>query len=151
MRAAVGVQGAANVQRIDIEGQRFGSWVVLAPAGMRYSPSRNGRMLWRCRCDCGAEADVSSHSLRYGGSTRCRVCARQAAAAYGRRKASVKLPNGWTVAQVALAHGLPLDTVYGRWRRGWPVGELSRPVGKGHGGKGLGVGHRIRPPVTRGA
>ena len=62
---------------------------------------------------------------------------------------SVKLPDGWTVAQIALAYSLPLDTVYARWRRGWPVEKLSLPVGQQ--GQHIGYRERVRPAVTRDA
>lgn len=56
---------------VDITGQRFGRLVAIekAPRAAYYSSYRNAR--WRCRCDCGAETVVSSHSLRYGFTRSC--------------------------------------------------------------------------------
>jgi len=67
----------------------------------------------------------------------------------GRRRspASVGLPNGLTVRDVAEASGLPLDTVYERWRRGWSVEDLGLPLGQ-YGGR-RGKGKKERPAVTR--
>src|SRR5262245_43511926 len=49
-------------KRIDLTGQRFGRWVVLAYAG-------GGR--WACTCDCGARRVVTGTNLREGGSKSC--------------------------------------------------------------------------------
>src|SRR5262249_36559507 len=53
---------------IDLTGQRFGCWTVLAIHPERY---RGAAILWLCRCDCGAERVVRGSSLRTGGSTHC--------------------------------------------------------------------------------
>jgi hypothetical protein len=50
---------------IDLAGQRFGRWLVVARAA-----SHKGTK-WRCRCDCGGEKDVDAPSLRRGLSTSC--------------------------------------------------------------------------------
>lgn len=71
-------------------------------------------------------------------------------AVHGRTVMSVKLPNGWTIAQVALAYGLSVNTVYRRWLRGWAVEELGAPLrARGGGGsvdlperRGLKLGRR---------
>ena len=52
---------------IDLTGQVFGLWRVLGPAGK----DAGGRLLWRCRCSCGAERVVLSSNLRGGKSTSC--------------------------------------------------------------------------------
>lgn len=56
--------------RIDIAGQRFGRWLVIA-----YSFTRAKQAYWRCRCECGTEKAVSGGSLRYGGTLGCSSCA----------------------------------------------------------------------------
>lgn len=56
---------------IDLTGQRFGRWLVLNKTNRRVA----GQLLWRCRCDCGAESDVSGANLRRGLSLGC-GCAR---------------------------------------------------------------------------
>ena len=37
---------------VDLTGQRFGRLVVLERCGV----SKNGYVLWRCKCDCGNDA-----------------------------------------------------------------------------------------------
>jgi hypothetical protein len=41
---------------------RYGRWTVVGYAGKSY---------WRCRCDCGREADVLASNLRQNGSRSC--------------------------------------------------------------------------------
>lgn len=52
----------------DISGQRFGYLVALHPS-RRYDKS--GSVIWRCRCDCGKEADISYNSLMHSGQKSC--------------------------------------------------------------------------------
>ena len=54
-------------RREEIEGQRFGNWLVLTFEGM--TPGRNARYL--CRCVCGVEKVVLRMSLVNGDSTSC--------------------------------------------------------------------------------
>ena len=73
---------------IDMIGQRFGRWAVLARAGSRY-----GRQpTWLCRCDCGTERIVLGASLRSGNSRSCRCLSRELTAVRSKR-------HGW--------HGTP--------------------------------------------
>ena len=52
---------------IDLVGQRFGEWLVIAMC-----PGRRRRLIyWRCRCSCGEERDVRGDGLRDGTSTNC--------------------------------------------------------------------------------
>lgn len=53
--------------RIDLTGQRFGTWVVQCEAGK----NAQGQILWDCVCDCGTRRNVASPSLRYGLSKSC--------------------------------------------------------------------------------
>ncbi|MCD8364433.1 MAG: transcriptional regulator [Clostridiales bacterium] len=50
----------------DLTGRRFGILTVVERCG-----NRNGRAVWRCRCDCGGEKLVTAHALKSGG---CRSC-----------------------------------------------------------------------------
>lgn len=52
---------------IDLTGRRFGKLTVLEQSGR----SNQGRVKWRCRCDCGAEAIVSGTDLRSGQTKSC--------------------------------------------------------------------------------
>jgi hypothetical protein len=59
---------------IDIAGQRFGRWTVLAihPKRVRYGRARKAvNVLWICRCICGTERVVLGCNLRAGVSTSC--------------------------------------------------------------------------------
>jgi hypothetical protein len=52
---------------INLTGQRFGHWTVLA-----MPPERRGRcVLWQCRCDCGTKRLVPGDRLRNGRSKSC--------------------------------------------------------------------------------
>lgn len=55
---------AGNFQ--DMTGKKVNRWTVLFQA-----ESVNNRVKWRCRCDCGKEADVLGMSLRAGTSKSC--------------------------------------------------------------------------------
>jgi hypothetical protein len=56
---------------IDLAGRTFARWTVLRRAGR----NRSGKILWRCRCECGNESDVVGANLMRGISTQCRHCA----------------------------------------------------------------------------
>jgi hypothetical protein len=110
---------------IDLTGKRFGKWKVLGYAWTkRYPDGRNQHAKWRCRCDCGNVALVWGYRMRRGASTRCMECAAAEAAKRAKEVLSVRLPDGRTIAQIAAASGLRLDTVYHRFIRGWPAHRL---------------------------
>lgn len=50
----------------DLTGKRFNYLTVIDYAG-----SKNGRTMWRCRCDCGNETIVDANSLKSGNTTAC--------------------------------------------------------------------------------
>jgi hypothetical protein len=52
--------------KLDLTGQVFGRLTVLEDAGRR-----NGRVLWKCLCDCGNIVDVLAESLRGGHTKSC--------------------------------------------------------------------------------
>lgn len=54
-------------QLIDLTGQTFGKWLVLAVDSSIPGPQRH----WLCRCACGTERAVAGQSLRTGRSTGC--------------------------------------------------------------------------------
>jgi hypothetical protein len=56
------IVGASNA--INMLGRRVGKLVVIARAGSDHSRPNCGLALWRCRCDCGIERDVSGAALR---------------------------------------------------------------------------------------
>lgn len=58
----------ASLKRIiDLSGKKFGRWNVLEKSTV----SKNNRIYWRCRCDCGVYRDVEGHLLRSGQSKSC--------------------------------------------------------------------------------
>ncbi len=54
-------------------GKKYGRWTVLAKAGR----NKNGALLWRCRCDCGAERAIGSYQVRSGRSKSCGCLSRE--------------------------------------------------------------------------
>ena len=53
---------------MDITGKRYGKLVALYSLGRT---DECGSMLWRCRCDCGNEVDVSVSCLNKGNNKSC--------------------------------------------------------------------------------
>lgn len=64
---------------IDLTGQRFGRWVVIGMGPTQVSEKGNRKLLWRCRCDCGNEANVAGGNLRRGKSMSCGCLQRERA------------------------------------------------------------------------
>lgn len=64
---------------IDLAGQRFDRWTVLANA-----PPQGERVMWRCRCVCGTEKAVQAEALRYGRSRSCGCLQRELASRHGK-------------------------------------------------------------------
>lgn len=55
------------VKALDISGQRFGMLTAISPTTDR----RDGKVLWRFRCDCGREVKVSAKDAKSGNSRSC--------------------------------------------------------------------------------
>ena len=53
-------------KKLDLTGQRYGKLTVLEPA-----ENVGSRTAWRCRCDCGGEAVVTTRCLRSGRTKSC--------------------------------------------------------------------------------
>lgn len=53
--------------RNDLTGVRFGSLVAVEDVGR----AKDGQVLWRCRCDCGATHQARAGKLRTGEVTSC--------------------------------------------------------------------------------
>lgn len=60
---------------IELSGRTFGRWSVVSKGQPPAGNKKTGSSWWRCRCKCGIERDIDSHSLRRGISTSC-GCAR---------------------------------------------------------------------------
>ena len=58
----------------DLAGQRFGLLTVVEKTANR----QDRYWLWRCRCDCGGETDVTEDSLTQGNSQSCGCLKREA-------------------------------------------------------------------------
>jgi hypothetical protein len=117
----------------DLTGQRIGEWTVIRRAPSVLTPGGHYRTMWLCRCDCGAMHDVGAGALvrsdgDEGASRRCRACHDRRCAERGRALRSHRLPTGETIAQLAHRTGVPLDTVFVRYRRGWPIEKLGAPI-----------------------
>lgn len=56
----------------DLTGQMFGRWTVLKKGGMK-----NGKRVYLCQCECGAQHEVRYDRLVNGESTQCTDCARR--------------------------------------------------------------------------
>ncbi|MGW0579225.1 hypothetical protein ACWD25_25405 [Streptomyces sp. NPDC002920] len=56
-----------GIRSHDLAGQRFSRLLVLSEAGR----SKDRKILWLCRCDCGTEVTVSGKRLRNGESKSC--------------------------------------------------------------------------------
>lgn len=81
----------------DIEGLRFGRLVVASRL-----PSKNGRAVWSCECDCGGSVSVLGKDLRSGNTQSCgcllrtaRLVAGRANARHGKAKDKGKTYRVW--------------------------------------------------------
>lgn len=54
-------------KKVDLTNKRFGRLLVLYPTDKRES----GFIIWKCKCDCGNETEVSSHNLASGNTISC--------------------------------------------------------------------------------
>ena len=55
-----------STKKLDLTGQRFGKLTVLGAA-----ENIGSRTAWRCKCECGQEATVTTRRLRAGSWTSC--------------------------------------------------------------------------------
>ena len=66
-------------EKIDFTGQPFGRLLVLYECGR----SKNGQVLWKCRCDCGNECVVSSSDLKNQRTQSCGCLRRECKTTHG--------------------------------------------------------------------
>lgn len=64
--------------------KKFGRWTVIAAT---LNTTTNGSILWKCRCDCGTEREVSSYVLTAGKTKSCGCYRREMGVARGRASA----------------------------------------------------------------
>lgn len=77
----------------DLTGRRFGRLTVLA----RAANDSAGRVVWSCRCDCGARHDVKALNLARGSTKSCGCYRREASAAKVTTHGMTRSPtfNSW--------------------------------------------------------
>lgn len=74
---------------IEITGQRFGRWTVVARA------SKGRKPRWLCICECGTERDVLGDNLRNGQSISCGCFSREVARENCRRIGKLGVKHGY--------------------------------------------------------
>lgn len=87
-------------------GAKIGRWTVLEK--YEEKPRR-----WKCRCECGAEREVSDHGLRYGSSTSCGCLRSEKALQSNAHELNGRRFGKLTVLGRTFAH----DKRSGRWWR----------------------------------
>lgn len=81
----------------DLTGQRFGRLLIIE----RNGSNKNGRAMWRCRCDCGEEVTILGSMLINGKAMSCGCLRRERS-----REALTK---------IATKHGGKYDRLYNVW------------------------------------
>lgn len=62
---------------IDITGNKYGNLTVLNREPNYVNPNGRVSVMWKCRCECGNEKVLESHSLKSGNTTSCGCVARE--------------------------------------------------------------------------
>lgn len=106
--------------RRDLQGQRFGSLLVLRPT-VRFNSAGHASRHWVVECDCGTTFEIQTSHLDKG-QRNCRACGI-------RRMALAKAPRygGMTVPDLARRAGISQAAVRQRIRLGWAVERLAAP------------------------
>lgn len=68
---------------IDLSGKKFNRLTVVEKVGK----DKNGKILWKCHCDCGNEIVVRGQALRRGDSQSCGCLSKENAVIQGKNKA----------------------------------------------------------------
>ncbi len=66
--------------KLELEGQRFGRWLVRAEV---YDRGKSGEVFWWCVCDCGTQRAVKGAILRNGQSQSCGCLHRERVTKHG--------------------------------------------------------------------
>lgn len=111
---------------LDLRGRQFGRWTALERVG-----TKNRHPLWRCRCECGTEGNVSSTNLVSGHSQSCGCLSIDVA--------TERLTRHGHTSNDAMSP--EYRTWNGMWRRCTNPGEESYPR---YGGRGIRVCARWR-------
>ena len=100
----------------DLTGKRFNYLMVIEYAGRK-----NGRTMWRCKCDCGNEVIVDTNSLKSGNTTAC----------------GCRQYLGWGQNRT---HGMSKTRIYREWQS--MKGRCNNPQNtyyQNYGGRGISV------------
>lgn len=73
----------------DLTGQKFGRWLVL----YRVNNTKDRRVYWLCKCDCGNLKEVQGYSLLHGCSKSCGCLVKDTNTKHG--KTHSRLYNAW--------------------------------------------------------
>ncbi len=65
------MSGVKDARGVNLIGRRFGHLKVLSKNAKR---NDQGRVLWKCLCDCGKSKVLTTPVLTYGRTTSCRQC-----------------------------------------------------------------------------
>lgn len=115
----------SNANTIDLTGMKFGKLTVIKEFGH----SKDGRVTWLCRCECGGEKIASGHDLKSGATKSC-GCLRS-----GRRNGNLR--TGEAPRVINRETGKP-KRLYGVWAA--IVQRCENPNAKSYknyGGRGI--------------
>lgn len=96
---------------IDHAGRRYGRLTVIEQAGR----SKDGHVLWKCRCDCGTECAVQSNNFRPGARKGTQSCGCL------RSEASSRPKKPWNSGATYQIHG---DEQAYKNRKAWATAVL---------------------------
>lgn len=96
---------------IDLTGQSFGKLTVLE----RIPGNRNGKVKWKCQCECGAIVDVAGDSLRRGVQKSCGCTASfgEEKIAELLQKNNIDFKKSWYFSDCYIFKGHPLRFDFG--------------------------------------
>lgn len=117
-----------NGNRLELAGQTFGRWTVIAPGQRTY---RGWFTHWLCRCECGTEREVATGNLRKGLSTSCGCRNREVTASRARAQFST---HGMSKGGSG-GHGSPTYVSWLAMRQ--RVRDANRPGHERYGGRGI--------------
>ena len=61
-------------KKINLLGQQFGRWTVIAEAPSKHTSYGRTLAMWTCQCKCGTIKDIAANDLKAGKSTQCKSC-----------------------------------------------------------------------------
>ena len=107
---------------IDLAGMRFGKLTVVGPSHRERKSSGESRLLWACKCDCGAVTAVFGEYLRSGDTTSCGCVYRE------------------SIGNIRRTHGLSGTPTYNVWQH--MHRRCRDQADKYYGGRGIKVCER---------